>query len=332
MNLLMVHLWKHPNGTYYIIYSRKKKKSLWTKNKALADRLFRRARQEYLENKVTALGGGPAPKALRDFWEEYEDYRMRTASRFTCLADRQAFRVFLQALGPDTNLSRISRQAVEQALANLAQRVSRTSANTWFRHFKAALSKAVEWGYLLKNPCRGIKPLSVQQAYPRFLTRGEVHRLLQAEPDPEFRLLWQFYILSGCRRSEALSVTVKDVDCGRGRIYLGQTKNRRPRDAFINPEMAAVLWEIMPDVGQLFPWQPDSVTHHFAHTCKQAGVQARLHDLRHTFATWAVMEGIPLRTVQILMGHRDSKTTEIYAHASQEHLETAAHKIRIGEK
>ena len=330
MNLLMVRLWKHPNGFYYIIYTRKKKNTLGTKDFALAKRLFRRASREYLENKITALDGGPAPKSLIDFWEEYEEHRFKTAARFTCMADKQAFRVFLKALGPDTNLTRITRRQVEQALAGIAQTVSRTSANTWFRHFKAALSTAKEWGYLKANPCQGIKQLSVQQDYPRFLSRAEVLRLLQAEPDPEFRLLWQFYILSGCRRSEALGLTVKDVDCGRGKIYLGQTKNRRPRYAFINPEMAAVLWEIMPDVGQLFPWRPDSVTHHFQATARRAGVAARLHDLRHTFGSWAVMEGIPLRTVQILLGHQDSRTTEIYAHLSQDHLENAAQKIRIG--
>ena len=328
MNLLtMVRLRQHPNGTWYCHYSRTNRKSLHTKDKALAERLFRRARAEYLENKITALAGGPAPKSLIDFWEEYAEHRFQTAARFTCMADKQAFRVFLKALGPDTNLSRITRRQVEQALANIAQTVSRTSANTWFRHFKAALSKAVEWGYLKINPCLGIKPLRVQAAYPRFLTEEEFARLLAAEPDPLFRLFWQFQVYSGSRRRESLAITAKDIRLDLNRIDLGRTKNGQPKAITLNGHLLQILQQLNQDVGKLWPWQPDSVTHHFHRTAQAAGLQCRLHDLRHTYGSWLVMKGVPLYTVGKLMGHQDQKTTQVYAHLDAAHLEEAAAKL-----
>jgi len=102
MNLTMVRLRQHRNGVWYVHYTRKERQSLGTKDKTLAQRLFRRRRQDYLEGKLIALTGGPPRKTLLDFWEEYQEHRLKTASRFTCQTDRQAFRVWLRLLGADT--------------------------------------------------------------------------------------------------------------------------------------------------------------------------------------------------------------------------------------
>jgi site-specific recombinase XerD len=327
MNLLtMIHLKKHENGFYYIIYDRKRRRSLGTKDKALAERLFRRGRREYLEGKIIGLEGG-AGKPLVEFWEEYEEYRFKTASKFSQQTDRQAFRVFRQALGDETRLGRISRKQVEKALANLGERVSPVSANTWFRHFKAALGKAVQWGYLKSNPCQGIKQLRPQEAYPRFLSEEEFDRLLTTEPDPRFRLFWRFQVFSGARRSESLAIAAKDINRQLRRIDLGRTKNGKPKFIVLTPKIEEVLAELGQEVGKLWPWQPDTVSHHFKATARTAGLECRLHDLRHTYGSWLVMRGVPLRTVQLLMGHQDSKTTERYAHLSAAHLEEAAGRL-----
>lgn len=327
MNLSMVRLRQHDNGVWYIHYTRTRKRSLRTRDQSLARRLFRRARQEYLENKIAVLSGAPARRALVDFWEEYEDHRIKTASRFSCQTDRQAFRVFRKALGDDTPLTKITRQQIEKAMGHLAQQVSRTSVNTWFRHFKAALGQAKAWGYLLKNPCQGIKQLKTQAAFPRFLTEDEFARLLAAEPDPRFRLFWQFQVYGGARRSESLAITTKDIKPDLNRIDLPHTKNGRPRFIIINKQIQTILQELDQDLGKLWPWQPDSVTHHFQRSARAAGLTCRLHDLRHTYGSWLVMRGVPLRTVQLLMGHQDSKTTERYAQLSAAHLEEAAGRL-----
>jgi len=325
MNLCMVNLRQHKNGVWYVHYSRIDRKSLGTKDKALAQRLFRRARKEYLEGKVTALEGGPPPKCLVDFWEEYEEHRFKTARPMTCQTDRQAFRVFRRALGDDTLLTKITRKQIEQAMGKLT--VSPTSANTWFRHFKAALGTAVAWGYLKANPCRGIKQLTTQEDFPRFLTEAEFDRLLEAEPDPRFRLFWQFQVYGGARRSESLRITAQDIKWPLNRINLGRTKNGKPKAIILNDHLRVILAELNQDVGRLWPWQPDSVTHHFQRTAAAAGLACRLHDLRHTYGSWLVMKGVPLYTVGKLLGHQDSRTTEIYAHLSSSHLEEAAAKL-----
>jgi integrase len=319
------------NGIWQVAFNRKDRRSLGTRDKAVARRLFRKLKQEYLEKKITVLSGGPPKKTLQEFTDEYLDYRADHAARFTHQTDSQALRRAIKEFGGDTPLSRLTTRQIDLWLAQMGKTFKRTSANVWFRHFKAALSTAVKWGYLRENPCKGVELLKPQEDFPRFLNREEVIRLLAAEPDPEFRCLWRFLIAAGCRRSEALQITVQDVDVPRRRIRIGQTKNGKPKYVIINEEVGLVLWEMLPDLGKLFPWQPDSVTHHFLRTARAAGLTCRLHDLRHTFGSWLVMEGVPLLTVSKLMGHQDPKTTQIYAHLSQEHLEQAARKMKLSE-
>ncbi len=328
MNLLtMVRLRQHDNGVWYIHCDRKTRRSLRTKDRALAQRLFRRARQEYLEDKITALTGGPPRKTLLNFWEEYQEHRYKTASKFSCQTDRQAFRVWIRLLGAETPLSRLTPQTVGKGLAHLGQQVSPISANTWFRHFKAALSKAKEWGYLRVNPCQGVKQLRTQGDFPRFLTEEEFARLLAAEPDPRFRLFWRFQVYGGARRSESLAIAIPAINRQLRRIDLGRTKNGKPKFIVITERIREVLEDLGQEVGRLWPWQPDTVTHHFKATARAAGLDCRLHDLRHTYGSWLVMRGVPLRTVQLLMGHQDHKTTEKYAHLSATHLEEAAGRL-----
>jgi integrase len=332
MNLSMARriypqLWQHPNHTWYVLYGRKTRKSLKTRDRAEARELFQELRTAYRQQRLTLLQTGCRPIRLVDFWEEYEEYRFKTARPFTCQADRQAFRVFRQALGDDTHLHKITRQRLEKALAALGQQVSPVSANTWFRHFKAALSKAVAWGYLAANPCQGIKLLKTQGDFPRFITEAEFSRLLEAEPDPLYRLFWRFQVYGGARRSESLGLSAQDIDWPLNRINLGRTKNGKPKFIVITPKIREILQELNREVGRLWPWQPDSVSHHFQRTARAAGLACRLHDLRHTYGSWLVMRGVPLRTVQLLMGHQDSKTTERYAHLSQDYLEEAAGRL-----
>jgi integrase len=328
---MSMRLFQRKNGIWYAEFDRETRVSLKTRDEREARRIYERLKKAYLNRNLALLEGRPPKKLLGDFVEEFLEHSFQTKAKFTYQTDCQALRRAAAFFGQDTPLSSINRRSVDGWLAFLAGEIKPTSANTWFRHFKAAMSKAVAWGYLKQNPCLGVKQLKTQEGFPRFLTKEEVDRLLKAEVDSAFYRLWQFLLLTGCRRSEALAIQSRDINWDLRRIHIGQTKNRRPKAIIITPELAALLHEL-PQVGRLFPWKPDSVTHHFQRTARAAGLECRLHDLRHTYGSWLAMAGVNLQVIRDLMGHQDVKTTQIYAHLSQDHLEEAASRLTFADK
>ncbi len=82
------------------------------------------------------------------------------------------------------------------------------------------------------------------------------------------------------------------------------------------------------NVGKVFPyWHMDTISHYFKKFAKKAGINARLHDLRHTFASHLALKGETLRTIQDLLGHSDIRTTLQYSHLTIGHLREAANKL-----
>ena len=70
----------------------------------------------------------------------------------------------------------------------------------------------------------------------------------------------------------------------------------------------------------------------FAGACRRAGIKDfRFHDLRHTFAAWAVTAGVPLAEVRDLLGHKTIGMTERYAHLAPENLRAAVDRMETGE-
>lgn len=319
------------NGWWHIEFDRYTRRSLRTRDDKVAERRFKVFEKKALAGRLAFLEKRPPHKALVAFADDYLEYSYQTKEPTTQRADSLALRKLMAYVGESTPLTQITRQVLDKYFAELSQTVKKSSVNVYLRHLKAAFTKAVEWKLLKDNPCKGIKELKYQKGFPRYLTREEVHRLLEAETAPAFARLWRFLVLSGCRRREALQVTTRNIDWGNRRIDIGITKNKNPKVVVITEELGALLKEIPAEVGRLFPWHPDAVSHHFEKTAKRAGLICRLHDLRHTYGSWLAMAGVPLNVIQKLMNHQDRKTTEIYAHLSQAHLAEAAEKVRIGE-
>jgi integrase len=311
------------NGWWHVEIDRRTRRSLHTRDEQTARRRLKEVEKKALAGKLAYLTGQPKTIKFADFVDEFLEHSFQTKRPFTHQTDCQALRRALQSFGGATPLGNITRRQVDSWLAAMGQQVKRTSANTWFRHFKAAMSKAVDWKYLKENPCRGVKQFRVDEPLPRYLEKDEITRLLAAEDDPRFRQLWLFYLLTGCRRGEALQVRGQDIDWREGRLTVGQTKNRTSKVIWITPELEALL-RPMAEIGRLFPWKPDTVTHHFQSTAARAGLRCRLHDLRHTYASYKAMAGVDLYTLKELLGHKDIKATQIYAHLSAAHLKKAA--------
>lgn len=325
----LMRLFRHENGYWYAELDRNKRRSLKTKDAALAQTIYRRLKKEFLLNRVAYLDDHKPAPTIENFISEYLDYVQQTLAYNTFIQARSSFNA-LQSYLVDhhkTTLDQIDRHFIDHVQANMRPTAKASTINTRFRNYCAAFNKAVEWGYLKRNPFEKVKALREDETLPRYLTHEEIASILQAETKPKYKALWQLCLLSGLRRFEAMSLTWTDVDFASSSIKVRRTKNRKPRTVFISDDLGAILQSLTPGVGKLFPWSLRQATRRFKQICTQVGVEARLHDLRHTYGSYMAMAGIELLTIKTAMGHKDIKSTQIYAHLSPEYMAQAQTKL-----
>ena len=176
---------------------------------------------------------------------------------------------------------------------------------------------------------------------PTILSQEEVARLINAARPPLHRTLLMALYATGLRRAELARLKVSDVDSQRMVIHVQGGKGRRDRDVLLSPKLLEELREHWRRLRRkrsvwLFPSRHAHVSDRpitpkaIYHACKRAARRAALqkaihpHTLRHCFATHLLENGADLRTIQILLGHRDLKETTIYLHLSQRHLHATA--------
>ena len=173
---------------------------------------------------------------------------------------------------------------------------------------------------------------------PEILTQAEVARLIDATETPFQRILVMTLYATGARRAEVATLKVSDIDSQRMVVHIHGGKGRKDRDVMLSPALLEALrtyWRGLrhKPTTWLFPgnrWHTSSrpVTTKVLWTaCRQAAVRAGLehknihpHTLRHCFATHLLEAGADLRTIQVLLGHRDLEETTIYLHLSSKHL------------
>ena len=173
---------------------------------------------------------------------------------------------------------------------------------------------------------------------PEILTQAEVARLIDATETPFQRILVMTLYATGARRAEVAALKVSDIDSQRMVVHIRGGKGRKDRDVMLSPALLESLrsyWRGLrhKPTTWLFPgnrWHTSSrpVTTKVLWTaCRQAAVRAGLehknihpHTLRHCFATHLLEAGADLRTIQVLLGHRDLEETTIYLHLSSKHL------------
>lgn len=176
---------------------------------------------------------------------------------------------------------------------------------------------------------------------PSILSQEEVTRLIDAALTPYHRILLMTLYATGVRNAELTHLKVSDIDSKRMVIHIQGGKGRRDRDVMLSLKLLEELrehWRRLPRKSSewLFPGnrlhnsdQPiDTKTPRNAckEATKRAGIKKQVHPhtLRHCFATHLLEAGADLRTIQILLGHRDLKETTIYLHLSQRHLHATA--------
>ena len=146
---------------------------------------------------------------------------------------------------------------------------------------------------------------------------------------------------TGLRRAELAHLKVTDIDSQRMVIHVQGGKGRKDRDVMLSAKLLEALREHWRSLRRkptewLFPGNRWHTANHPIDTrvpwqacqaaARRAGIQKEVHPhtLRHCFATHLLEAGADLRTIQVLLGHRDLEETTIYLHLSQRHLNATA--------
>lgn len=200
---------------------------------------------------------------------------------------------------------------------------------------KRLFNIAIEKEEIIANPTHKASIPKAPEGRNRYLLPEELGRVMKACPE-WLRPIAGLAVSLGTRRGELLRVRWQDVNLAAREITLKHTKNGRARPAFINDLAMQVLVSMgaekhTKDDGKrlLFPGvSPMNVSVAFIRACEDAGIEDfSLHDLRHTFASHARMNGVDLHTLQKLLGHSDPRMTDVYANLSQTFLLDAAKRI-----
>lgn len=202
---------------------------------------------------------------------------------------------------------------------------------------------AIKWEIpgVTKNPVKLVPLLKANNKIERFMTKDESSRLLvaiNASPNPLLKYFVLLALLTGMRKREILDARWQDIDWDRGLWFIPQSKSGTSRHVPLSSNAVSVLRELQKKLPNLLkqgdllenPWiipnwktgKPfKSIFNSWDTVRKIAGLaDLRIHDLRHSFASALVNQGVPIYDVQKLLGHQDIKTTQRYAHFSAERL------------
>ena len=170
-------------------------------------------------------------------------------------------------------------------------------------------------------------------AIPRVLTRDEIEKLLDATPNLKYKAIFAIMYSSGLRVSEVLNLHYDDISRTNMQIYIHSAKNHTSRYALLSQRALDILTEYWFKCGKprdiLFPNQwtgkyltPSATGLEMRKSVERAGLPKDVHShcLRHSFATHLLEDGVDIRYIQTLLGHRSPKSTEIYLHISNKAL------------
>ena len=163
---------------------------------------------------------------------------------------------------------------------------------------------------------------------PNVLGRGEVESILKAPLNLKHRTMLAMIYGCGLRRGELLNLEPRHVDRERKLLIIKQAKGMKDRVVPLSDKMLVRIREyreaykpavwLFEGQGKGKKYSEASLQEVFKQALKKSGIDkpATLHWLRHSFATHLLESGTDLRYIQELLGHKSSRTTEIYTHVS----------------
>lgn len=219
---------------------------------------------------------------------------------------------------------RDGRGAGNGAARNERASLSASTINRRLALLKAVLKWAWQQGMVDENLSGRVRMLPESGRREVYLTRGQVTRLASSAPSKNCRIAIWLLAYSGLRVSELLAVTA--TPSASGTLHVRESKTGRPRVVPVprGARTALAQWLALSERPSYWQLHTDFCTAR----SKAKLPHVRIHDLRHTCASWLINAGVDLYTVGRILGHSSPLTTARYAHLAQGTLKRAMGRLR----
>ena len=255
------------------------------------------------------------------------------------ITDEGLLRNHVEPLWGKRHLDEITKQDVIKLITNQRSTHAPGSCNRLLILLRYVFNLAVKWEVagVKANPTHGFRQMEENNKKERYLSREEASTLYTAlgeSVNPMLQFIVPMLILTGARKREVLDAKWEDFDLDRQSWRIPISKSGKARHVPLSDGAITVLKTVprnrkcdwvfanpkthLPYVSIFCSWNTAR---------KQAGLgEVRIHDLRHSFASFLVNGGRSLYEVQKILGHTQIKTTQRYAHLNQESLIAAANE------
>jgi integrase len=329
----MGSVYKRRNN-YYIDYydqNRKRKRQMIGPSKKRAEAVLHKRELSIIEGRYLDVKKNIRIK-FEDFAEVFEKEYSQILNGYE--SNHKVHLRMLRKYFSGKYLHEINALTVKKFMNERSKTVEPATVNRAVSCLKSLFNRAIEWEkFEGKNPVSKVKMLKEPNGRTVYLEKEEISLLLSACSD-SFRPIVLFAIHTGMRKGEILNLKWTDVDFKTETIYLLKTKSGKPREIPMNNTVIELLNQLPRhcDSEYVFCKQDGSkrksVQTAFENALKRSGIKKiRFHDLRHTFASHAVMTGIDLNTVRELLGHASLTMTLRYSHLSPSHKKSAVDEL-----
>ena len=337
---------KRSNGFYYIetYETGKPQRRISTKTKVMSEAL--KFIYEYSNKELDKLN---RVTSLKDFKLEYLEVVKKQFSVGHIKNIEYVLKKFVLIFDEQRNLNSFTTLELEKYLLNEYSQ-SPYSAYISFKVLKAFFNRAINYELLEKNPVSRIKLPRLPVIQPQFLTSQELNKILEKIDIPMQKNIVYFAFYTGMRQSEILTLTWSQIDLSRRIIHLQNSKNfatktRKDRDIPMTRGVYMLLSELKANYNPLKSVTIDYVFYKeygkrwsnnytgviFKRACKSASINKNIHfhSLRHSTASNLAIQGVSLYHIGAILGHAETRTTQIYAHLQQQCLQESIDKLEM---
>lgn len=180
---------------------------------------------------------------------------------------------------------------------------------------------------LAENPAKFLVSPKKDKVIPHALNPEDIIKAVKQEPDKDIKLAIMMMAAMGLRVSETREMKVEDINFSTAQaIVMG--KGRKERCIYFPTYILEIIKETGKTHGAIFErWEDREFRYAIFSAFKRIGIEASPHQLRHSFATRAINEGMRLDVLREILGHTSIATTQIYLHTSNAVIQSEYNRV-----